>query len=80
MNSTKCKAFADIDIDEILRSRGQIADIWSIEDVRSVRPNLSDDQAWNVLKQCIRYHDCNFGFTWSLLEMVADRLYPEIAP
>jgi hypothetical protein len=65
-----------VDVSTLLESRGQIAIIWSTEDVLSVRPQLSADQAWDVLVRCERIHDCNYGFTWELLEAVADDLYP----
>ena len=66
----------NIDIHEILAQRRSIADIWSTEVVQSVRGDLSDDQAWEVLLQCKRVHDCNHGFTWELIEVVADSMFP----
>jgi len=66
-----------IDIHTILKARGQIAMVWSIEDVQSRHPDLNDEQAWLVLQQCQKWHDCNEGFTWQLIETVAEMLYPE---
>lgn len=66
-----------IDVDEVLRERRQVAVIWCTDDVQSVRPDLSDDEAWRVLKQCRQLHDCELGFTWLLIETVADDLFPE---
>ena len=65
-----------IDIQELLAQRREAAVIWAIEDVQSVREDLSDDQAWEVLLQCKRVHDCNHGFTWELIEAVADSMFP----
>lgn len=74
---TKRTNYADIDIHALLETRQQIAIVWSIEDVQHQRPDLTDEQAWDVLQQCKRAHDCNYGFTWDLIDYVADDLYPE---
>jgi hypothetical protein len=66
-----------IDIHELLTQRRQIAAIWSIEDVQQIRPDLSDDQAWEVLQQCDRKHDCNLGLTWDAIEYAADDMFPQ---
>ncbi len=67
----------EYDIQKLLANRRAIAQIWSVEDVQSVRADLSDDEAWEVLLRCQRVHDCNDGFTWLLIETVADELFPE---
>ncbi|MBX9791387.1 MAG: hypothetical protein K2Y37_20900 [Pirellulales bacterium] len=64
------------DIHALLEERRQIAVIWSVEDVQAVREDLTDDQAWDVLKRCDRKHDCNLGITWDTIEIVADDLFP----
>jgi hypothetical protein len=66
----------DRQVDELLARNRQVAVIRCIEDVQSVRPDLNDDQAWSVLKQCREVHDCELGFNWLLIETVADDLYP----
>ena len=65
-----------IDIDELLRRRRQIAHIWSIEGVLEVRPDLSDDQAWTVLQACDRDLDSAEGLSWDAIEEMADELFP----
>ncbi|MBI5765474.1 MAG: hypothetical protein HZA51_18350 [Planctomycetes bacterium] len=65
-----------IDIETELARRRQVAVIWSIEDVRGVRPHLTDDQAWEVLQECLACHDCEYGFTWTHIEVVADEMFP----
>ena len=67
----------EIDIQQLLRDRRQVAVIWSIEDVKSLRPDLTDDQAWEVLEQAYDVHDCEWGFTWTHLQTVADDMFPE---
>jgi len=65
------------DIDELLAKRRQIAIIWSVEDVQEVRPDLNDDQAWQVLLACHRHHDCDAGLTWDRIKAFADSLFPD---
>jgi len=65
----------DIDIDALLADRKQIALIWSIEDVQEVRPDLTDEQAWEVLQQVKNDHDATLGVTWDTLEWVAKDLF-----
>lgn len=64
-----------IDIHAMLAKRQQIAIIWSIEDVLEVRPDLSDDQAWEVLRVVDRRHDANLGVTWDTLAFAAADLF-----
>ena len=55
----------------------QIAIIWSVEDVQTIRMDLSDEQAMNVLLEVKRTHDCNVGVHWDTLRYWADELYPQ---
>ena len=73
--SSKIK-FSRINISDVLEHRRQVAVIWSIEDVQGIRPDLNDDQAWQVLKECRDRHDCESGFTWIFIELIADELFP----
>ena len=49
---------------------------WSIVDVQDIRPNLSDEQAMEVLREAKRKHDCDIGITWHVLKTHADDLFP----
>ena len=64
-----------IDIDTLLAERRKIAIIWSIEDVQEVRPDLSDEQAWEALQAVKNNHDATVGINWLTLEMVAEDLF-----
>jgi hypothetical protein len=64
-----------IDIDELLAGRKQIAVIWCIEDVQAVRPDLTDDQAWEVLQDVGRHHHAELGIHWLTLETTAEMLF-----
>lgn len=62
---------------ELLARRRQIAHVWSVEDVLEVRPDLDEDQAWQVLQLVDRNKDATIGITWETLEAAAEALYPE---
>lgn len=68
---------SSLDIHKLLACRRQVAVVWSTEDVQGIRPELTDEQAWQVLRQCERVHDCELGITWLLIETVADDLFPQ---
>ena len=63
----------------LLARHHQIAAIWSIEDVKGIRPHLTDEQAWQVLEHVGDKHDAEWGISWITLETVADDLFPEPA-
>lgn len=65
----------DIDIHALLAERTQVAVIWCIDDVQEVRPDLTDEQAWEVLQAARRYHDANIGINWDVLSCHADMLF-----
>jgi hypothetical protein len=53
-----------------------ISDPWHVEDVQSIRPDLSDDEAENVLEVVADNFDANYGINWDVLTYWADELYP----
>jgi hypothetical protein len=65
----------EIDIHEILAERRLIGHLWGVEDVEEVRPDLSDDQCWEVLQQVDDQKDAGLGITWFTLEMAAEQLF-----
>jgi hypothetical protein len=69
--------YSNIDVHDVLNQRRQIALIWSVEDVQGIRSDLNDDQAWQVLQECARLHDCELGITWGSIEFIADDLFPQ---
>ncbi len=72
MNRTK----RGIDIRQYLENERSIADIWNIEDVQSLRNDLTDEEAWHVLQTIEKQLDSNLGITWDAIENVANQLYP----
>jgi hypothetical protein len=49
---------------------------WHIDDVKEVRPLLTDAQAREVLEQAKRRHDADIGINWDVLAIHADDLFP----
>ncbi|HWG41189.1 MAG TPA: hypothetical protein VN688_00265 [Gemmataceae bacterium] len=65
----------DFDLDETLEERRQVAVIWTNDHVQEIRPDLSEDQSWEVLKTCrARWGSCQ-GIDWQAIEMTADELF-----
>ena len=50
---------------------------WTIEDVQSVREDLTDEQAYEVLVECENNHDADVGMNWDTISVVADNMFPE---
>jgi len=46
----------------------EIAIIWNTDDVKRLDKDLTDDQAWEILKNVEKDHDCNTGITWNVIE------------
>lgn len=66
-----------LDVNKNFNPNRQIAIIWSIEDVLGIRSDLTEEQAFNVLKEIERHHDCTIGVNWDVIEEVANILYPK---
>lgn len=62
-------------IQEALAACGMIAVTWCIADVKGIRPDLTDDQCWDVLEQAKDQHDADYGITWSFLRDIAAELF-----
>ena len=53
-----------------------IAIIWEIDDVKSVRPDLTNDECMEVLGYIDRKHDATLGVSWDTLRWHCDYLFP----
>jgi len=62
-------------VHRLLASDRKIAAIWCIEDVLGIRPDLTADQAWEVLERAGDKHDAEYGISWTTLECVAEDLF-----
>jgi hypothetical protein len=65
----------ECDLHELLANERKVALVWSIDDVKQRRPDLSDDEAWQVLDAFQRPHDCKMQATWDKLEQIAYDLF-----
>ena len=65
----------DVDIHELLADNRIIGHLWGVEDVQEVRPDLNDDQAWQVLQTIERRLDSQYGMNWDTIAIIADELF-----
>ncbi len=54
----------------------EITITWHIEDIQSIRADLTDQQASDVLIHLKENHDATVGINWDTIETVADILFP----
>ena len=54
-----------------------IAVVWHVDDVLRVRPDLSREQAWIVLRHAHYRHDADIGINWEVLATHAEGLFAE---
>ena len=66
----------NLHVHQLLAKHHSIAAIWCTDDVRGVRPHLTEDQAWEVLQQVSDIHDAEWGISWTTLKTVADDKFP----
>ena len=73
---TQQPTHTDEQIRAYLAQTGRIAILWGIDDVKAVRPDLSDDQCMKVLQECEHRHDAENGISWIVIETHANLLFP----
>lgn len=49
---------------------------WSVDDVLTDRPDLTLEQAVDVLQTVRRQHDASIGINWEVIKTHADFMYP----
>ena len=52
--------------------RNSIEIIWSIDDIRSLGYECTDEQGMDVLNHVKQYHDANYGITWDTIDLTAE--------
>lgn len=68
-------AGTEINVHQLLAGRKHIAAIWSVEDMQGIRPDLTAEQAWEVLQEAQHKHDAMMGISWDTLEILAEDLF-----
>lgn len=53
----------------------EIGIVWSLDDVLSVRPGLSKEQASSVLMHLKKHHDATVGINWDVIEAACDDMF-----
>ena len=54
-----------------------LQDPWHVDDVFNQRPDLTEDQAIEVLRRLAHNFDANIGINWDVIDSCAEYLYPE---
>lgn len=66
----------DIDMDELLADNLAIGIVWDTSHVKDQRPDLTDEQAWQVLQECQSSWDRLNDAMLETIRQVAGNLYP----
>ena len=53
----------------------EISIVWSTEDVLSVSPDLTKEQAREVLYELDHNHDASIGISWDVIDIIAEGMY-----
>lgn len=62
-----------------LRNRNDcdyLYDSWHVDDILCRRPDLTNSQCREVLRNLERRHDAGIGINWDVIDCVADDCYP----
>lgn len=62
---------------EALRSGEAVAFIWSVDDVKELRPKFTLEQCKEVLSRIQKSHDANTGINWCLLDSMCEEIEDE---
>lgn len=54
-----------------------VAIVWTIDDIKDRRPDLTDEQAALILTQMQKHHDATIGINWDVIDCYAEALFPE---
>lgn len=69
---------SELDLHELLRENRMIGHFYTVDDVRQLRPHLTDDQAWQVLEAIDKSVKLapEYGMSWDGIRDTADSLFP----
>jgi hypothetical protein len=54
-----------------------LQDPWCVDDVLNQRPDLTEDQACDVLYRLADKFDANIGINWDVIDACAEYLFPQ---
>jgi hypothetical protein len=69
---------SELDLHELLRENRMIGHFYTVDDVRHLRPHLSDEEAWQVLQAIDKSVTIapEYGMSWDGIRDTADSLFP----
>lgn len=50
----------------------KISITWHFTDIQEIDDSLTNDEARQILQLLAKYHDCNQGISWTVIEAVID--------
>jgi len=74
-NLHRCFEWQSVTLSGEKRMVTEISITWSIDDVLSVRPSLSKEQASSVLMHLKKHHDATVGINWDVIEAACDDIF-----
>jgi len=72
-----CREWLEKGLDTVEITDDEIAIIWSVEDVKTHCPWLSDDDAYEVLCRLDHKHDASIGINWDIIGFTAELMFGE---
>ena len=72
-----CREWLAKGLDTVEIADDEIAIIWSVEDIKTQCPWLSDDDAYEVLCRLDQKHDATIGINWDVIDITADIMFGE---
>tara|TARA_R100001443_G_scaffold59530_1_gene69855 strand:- start:213 stop:434 length:222 start_codon:yes stop_codon:yes gene_type:complete len=49
---------------------------WTTEDIREIRPDLTDHECRKILRKVKDGHDATLGISWDVIETISYDMYP----
>ena len=63
---------------KLIESPDSISISWSIDDVKHICPQVTDQQAKDVLQYVKEHHNADIGINWDVIDSAIDKVLPEL--
>ena len=70
-----CREWLAKGLDTVEITDDEIAIIWSVEDIKTQCPWLSDEDAYEVLCRLDHKHDASIGINWDVIGITANLMF-----
>lgn len=67
---------AELDLEDLLLTNRMIGQFWATGDLQNIRPDLSEEQAWQVLQQADGRQNPHDPISLEVLSRIAESLFP----